>query len=114
MNPTTTRLVAAAVLYVLVRRCAGEPLEARWLVLPPVLLVAWGGYQVSHAFTGGTLPHAVLDGAVLGAGALLAVAGGLVRGCTVRVFVRDGHLCSSPRPGSATGRRPCGTRTSTA
>ena len=57
-----------------------------------MLLVAWGGYAVSQAFTGGTLPHAVLDGAVLGAGAVLAVAGGLVRGLTVRVFARNGHL----------------------
>ncbi|MDG6101592.1 DUF1453 family protein [Dactylosporangium aurantiacum] len=92
MNLTTTLLVAVAVLYVLVRRFTGEPLQARRLVLPPVLLVGWGGYEVSHAFTGGTLPHAVLDGAVLGAAAVLAAAGGLVRGLTVRVFVRDGHL----------------------
>ncbi len=92
MHPTTMLLVAAAVLYLLVRRCTGEPLEARRLVVPPVLLVAWGGYGVSQTFTGATLPHAVLDGAVLGAGAVLAVAGGLVRGLTVRVFVRNGRL----------------------
>ncbi|GAB3855107.1 hypothetical protein GCM10027610_087730 [Dactylosporangium cerinum] len=61
-------------------------------MLPPVLLVAWGGYAVSQTFTGTTLPHALLDGAVLGAGAVLAVAGGLLRGLTVRVFVRNGHL----------------------
>ncbi|MEV4510486.1 hypothetical protein AB0K00_16145 [Dactylosporangium sp. NPDC049525] len=92
MNLTTALLIAAAVLYLLVRRFTGEPLQARRLVLPPVLLVAWGGYAVSQAFTAGTLAHAVLDGAVLGAGAVLGVAGGLVRGLTVRVFVRDGHL----------------------
>ncbi|GAA3192818.1 DUF1453 family protein [Dactylosporangium siamense] len=92
MNLTTALLVAAAVLYLLIRRLTGEPLEARRLVLPPVLLVAWGGYAVSQTFTGATLPHALLDGAVLGAGAVLGVAGGLLRGLTVRVFVRDGHL----------------------
>jgi hypothetical protein len=92
MNLTTTLLVAAAVGYLLVRRFTGEPLEARRLVLPPVLLVAWGGYAVSGALTGGTLAHAVRDGAVLGAGAVLAAAGGIVRGTTVRVFVRNGHL----------------------
>jgi hypothetical protein len=93
MNPTTTLLVAAAVLYVLVRRFTGEPFDVRHLVVPPVLLIALGGYQVSHAFGGGgTLSHAVLDGAVLGAGAVLAAAGGVARGLTVRVFVRGGHL----------------------
>ncbi|MEV0565144.1 hypothetical protein [Dactylosporangium sp. NPDC050588] len=88
MNLTTILLIAAAILYVLIRRFTGEPFEVRHLVLPPVLLIALGGYQVAH--TSGQ--HPVLDGAVLGAGALLAVAGGIVRGLTVRVFVRQGRL----------------------
>jgi hypothetical protein len=93
MNIATMLLIAAAVLYVLVRRFTGEPFQVRHLVLPPVLLIALGGYQVSHAFgAGGTLSHAVLDGAVLGVGAVLAAAGGVVRGLTVRVFVRQGML----------------------
>jgi hypothetical protein len=93
MDITTLLLVAAAIGYVGIRRFTGEPFQLRHLVLPPVLLIILGGYQVSHAFnTGKTLSHAVLDGAVLGAGAVLAAAGGVVRGLTVRVFVRDGHL----------------------
>jgi hypothetical protein len=92
MNLTTILVIAAAVLYVLIRRFTGEPFDTRHLVLPPVLLIALGGYQVSHAFEKGTLSHGLPDGAVLGAGALLAVAGGVVRGLTVRVFVRQGRL----------------------
>ena len=91
MNLTTILLIAAAIVYVLIRRLTGEPFEVRHLVVPPVVLIALGGYQVSHTLQSG-LSHAVLDGVVLGAGAVLAVAGGIVRGLTVRVFVRQGSL----------------------
>ena len=92
MNPTTALIVVAAVLYVLIRRFTGEPLEGAAAGAAAGAARRVGRLRGVADVHRHDLTHAVLDGAVLGAGAVLAVAGGLVRGLTVRVFVRDGHL----------------------
>nr|BFE55833.1 hypothetical protein GCM10020063_003590 [Dactylosporangium thailandense] len=92
MNTTTLLIAAAVIVLLLVRRCIGEPLEARRLILPPVLLIILGGYSLAQIDFATAARHPVLDGAVLGLGALVAVAGGIVRGLTVKVFVQQGHV----------------------
>jgi hypothetical protein len=91
MNLTTALVALVVIVLVMARRFAGEPLEARRLILPPVLLLAFGAYALSKVDFGG-VHKAVVDGAVLGAGAVIAVLGGLVRGLTVRVYVQNGHV----------------------
>jgi hypothetical protein len=92
MSLTTVLIVIAAVAVLLVRRFLGEPLEARRLAAPPLILIVMGAYSLSKVDLAATAHHPVVDGAVLGLGALLAVLGGIVRGLTVRVFVREGHV----------------------
>jgi hypothetical protein len=91
----TTALVAVAVLgYVFARRLSGEPLHARRLVLLPVALTGWGGYTLAHTH----MQARTLDLAVLAVGAAVGLIGGMLRGATVRVFPRDGHLWYRYRP----------------
>jgi hypothetical protein len=92
MDLTTALIAVAVVAYLLVRRFLGEPLQARRLILPPLILIVWGGVNLSHVGSGGTAVHqALLDGVVVGFGAIVAVLGGVIRGLTVKVYVRDGH-----------------------
>jgi hypothetical protein len=88
----TTALIVAVVVLLLVRRFLGEPLEARRLAAPPLILIVMGAYSLSKIDLAAVAHHPVVDGAVLGFGALVAVLGGIVRGLTVRVYVRDGHV----------------------
>ncbi|MGI5238187.1 hypothetical protein [Dactylosporangium sp. CA-139066] len=92
MNPTTLLIAVAVIALLMVRRFMGEPLEARRLVVPPLILIVMGGYALSKVDFAATVHHAMLDGAVLGAGAVVAVLGGVLRGLTVRVYVRNGHV----------------------
>ncbi|WP_457032333.1 DUF1453 domain-containing protein [Kitasatospora sp. P5_F3] len=80
-------VVVAVVTAVVVKRLRGEPLNARDLLAPPVVLTALGVYALARAegLTGA-------DFAWLVPGALLGVALGAVRGSTVQVFARDGVL----------------------
>ncbi|MFD8085764.1 DUF1453 domain-containing protein [Kitasatospora sp. NPDC059722] len=80
-------LIAAVVAVVVVRRLNGEPLNARDLFAPPVVLTGIGLWTVSrHAGL-----HAA-DYAWIAAGAVLGTALGAARGVTVRVYERDGVL----------------------
>jgi hypothetical protein len=88
----TTALIVAVVVLLLVRRFLGEPLEARRLAAPPLILIVMGAYSLSKIDLAAVAHHPVVDGAVLGFGALVAVLGGIVRGLTVRVYVREGHV----------------------
>jgi hypothetical protein len=92
MNLTTALVAVAAVVYVMVRRFLGEPLQVGRLVAPPLILIVWGGYELSNIDLGAAVHDAIVDGVVLGAGALIAVLGGIVRGLTVRVYVQNGHV----------------------
>ncbi|AEV82107.1 hypothetical protein ACWT_1091 [Actinoplanes sp. SE50] len=88
MEILTPLLVIAALAYAMVRRYLGEPLTARRLVVLPLALTVYGGFMVAQA----GLTHVRADVVALAVGGVLAVAGGALRGATVRVMVRDGHL----------------------
>jgi membrane protein CcdC involved in cytochrome C biogenesis len=88
MNIATALIGLAVVVVMLARRFAGEPLEVRRLVLLPLAMAGVGAYQLVHV----EVRHIGVDAAVFGLAVLTAVAGGIVRGLTVRVFVRDGHV----------------------
>ncbi|MEV6522084.1 DUF1453 domain-containing protein [Longispora sp. NPDC051575] len=80
-------VVAVAVVALIVKRLVGEPLNARDLALPPLVLVGIGVYtvaKVDHLTT--------LDVAWTVGGAVVGLAFGAVRGTTVRLFARDGVL----------------------
>lgn len=88
MNLTTALLVIAVVVYTMARRFAGEPLTSRRLVAMPVVLTLIGVYQIAQV----GLSHVTADLVALGLGGLIAFGGGALRGRTVRIFVRDGHV----------------------
>lgn len=76
----TYALIAVGVLYVLVRRFMGEPLNARDLLAPPAFLLFFGIRAVDGFHLVYLLPLAA------------GFAFGAVRGLTIRLFERDGHL----------------------
>ncbi|GAA4253375.1 hypothetical protein [Dactylosporangium darangshiense] len=92
MSLTTLLIALVVIVLLMVRRFMGEPLEVRRLVAPPLILIVLGGYTLSKVDFAATVHHGVIDGAVLGAGAVVAVLGGIIRGLTVRVFVQNGHV----------------------
>ncbi|WP_432991375.1 hypothetical protein [Dactylosporangium sp. CA-233914] len=92
MNPTTLLVAVAVIVLLMVRRYIGEPLEARRLIVPPLLLIVFGGYTLAQIDFATAARHPVTDGAVLGVGAVVAVLGGVLRGVTVKVFVQNGHV----------------------
>lgn len=76
----TYLLIAAGVLYVLVRRFRGEPLNARDLLAPPAFLLFFGIRAVDEFHLIYLLPLAA------------GFAFGAFRGMTIKLFERDGHL----------------------
>lgn len=76
----TYALIAAGVLYVLVRRFRGEPLNARDLLAPPAFLLFFGIRAVDEFHLIYLVPLAA------------GFAFGALRGMTIRLFERDGHL----------------------
>jgi membrane protein CcdC involved in cytochrome C biogenesis len=88
MNNAVWIVVAAAVLVVVIgRRLAGEPVQAKRVAVLPLILAVVGLYQVAQA------PHlSAFDIGVVAVEGLVAVGLGVVRGSTIRVYVRDGHL----------------------
>ncbi|WP_314172527.1 DUF1453 domain-containing protein [Streptomyces winkii] len=82
----TTLAVAALVVAVVIKRLYGEPLDARELLGPPVVLTGIGAWSVAKEAGGLT----ATDIGWLAAGSVLGFALGALRGRTVRVFERDG------------------------
>jgi ABC-type methionine transport system permease subunit len=76
----TYLLITAGVLYVLVRRFRGEPLNARDLLAPPAFLLFFGIRAVDEFHLLYLLPLAA------------GFAFGAFRGMTITLFERDGHL----------------------
>lgn len=76
----TYALIAAGVLYVLVRRFRGEPLNARDLLAPPAFLLFFGIRAVDEFHPIYLIP--LFAGFAFGA----------FRGMTIKLFERDGHL----------------------
>src|SRR5690242_12488254 len=90
--------VAALVVLLIGRRLVGEPLQARRVFILPLVVAVVGAYQLSQLHHDLGADVRPLDVGVLAAEAGLAVALGAVRGLTVQVFVRDGHLWQRYRP----------------
>jgi hypothetical protein len=85
MSPEQLLIVVAIVGYVLVRRFVGQPLQPRALLLPLAVTI-YGAYQLrGHHLSG-------VDVALIGIEVVVALAVGLVRGTTIQIFTRDGHL----------------------
>lgn len=80
-------LVVVAVVYTIVRRSIGEPLNARDLFGPPVVLLVIGGISVVRI--DGVTP---VDIAWLVGTSLVGVAFGLWRGSTVTLMTKNGVL----------------------
>ncbi|MEV4760750.1 hypothetical protein AB0J86_37390 [Micromonospora sp. NPDC049559] len=79
-------LVVALIGWTIARRMLGQPLRQRRLVLVPLIFLAWGGYLLTLARpTGAGL-------GLLAAELAVALGVGLLRGATIHVYVRDGHL----------------------
>jgi hypothetical protein len=79
-------LVVVLVGWVIFRRMTGQPLRQRALVLPPLILLVYGGYRLADThLTAGDLALLVVELAI-------ALGLGLLRGATIQVFVRDGVL----------------------
>jgi hypothetical protein len=85
MNLIQILLVAAVIIFVIVRRFVGEPLQARSLLIP-VGLTIWGGYQLrGHHLS-------AIDVAFLAVSLIIGLAAGAARAATIQIFTRNGHL----------------------
>ncbi|MGW2256066.1 DUF1453 domain-containing protein [Kitasatospora sp. NPDC001660] len=80
-------LIVAVVVVVVMRRLRGEPLNARNLFAPPVVLTGLGLWTLSQHHGLGAGDYAWVAG-----GAALGAALGVVRGATIRVYEREGVL----------------------
>ncbi|WP_431043908.1 DUF1453 domain-containing protein [Streptomyces sp. P1-3] len=80
-------VIAVVVVGVVVKRLIGEPLNARELFAPPVVLIGLGVWALCEAeeLTGADVAWVV-------AGAALGLALGAVRGATIQVFDKGGVL----------------------
>jgi hypothetical protein len=90
MQPIQILLIAALVIYFIVRRLSGVPLVARRLVLVPALLVILGLTQLGRLN--------VSDTAILVAEALVSFGLGALRGVTINLYEQAGHLWYRYRP----------------
>ncbi len=79
-------LIAVGVVAVVVKRFLGEPLSARELFGPPLVLIGIGVYELTKVDPGPVDVLWLLVGSLVG-GAL-----GMLRGTTIRLFTRDGVL----------------------
>lgn len=86
MDVLKTLLVVGLVVYVVARRMMGEPLVARDVYVPPVVLVAIGGHGVLEQ------DLSALDAGWLAVTVLLGVAFGALRAATAVVYPKDGVL----------------------
>ena len=95
MNLLNVVIIVGVVVWVIGRRLAGEPLQARRLAALPLVLVVIGVSQLARQIHG--IPGA-LDIVLLAVDAGAALVFGLWRGTTIGVFTRDGHLWYRYRP----------------
>ncbi|MEU4209361.1 DUF1453 domain-containing protein [Streptomyces sp. NPDC026206] len=80
-------VIAVVAVAVVIKRLIGEPLNARDLFVPPLVLTGLGVWTLTEAqdLTGADLAWVV-------AGAALGIALGMLRGTTVHVFEKRGVL----------------------
>ena len=88
MNIAQILIVAAVVIWMIVRRFAGSPVQSKSF-LAPIALTAYGlielNQQTHGHFTGA-------DIAMLAVEAAVGLVAGFGRGRTIRLYVRDGHM----------------------
>ncbi|ROP41080.1 DUF1453 family protein [Saccharothrix texasensis] len=77
-------LIVVAVVAVVVKRFRGEPVNARDLAVPPLVLLGIGVYGLRE------VELTAADWWWLVAGAVVGLALGVARGATIRLFARDG------------------------
>jgi FtsH-binding integral membrane protein len=88
-TPLVVVLVVAGVGYVLWRRMQGEPLQAKRLLVLPLVFSVLGVVDLTESMA----PHlGPADIAVLMAGAVISAVLGAARGATIELFPREGHL----------------------
>ncbi|MFD8498374.1 DUF1453 domain-containing protein [Amycolatopsis sp. NPDC059657] len=78
--------IVVVVIVVIVKRLIGEPLNARDLVIPPLVLIGIGVWSLRKIELTG------LDIAWLAGGSALGLGMGALRGTTLRLFAKDGVL----------------------
>ena len=80
-------IAIVAVIALVVKRFYGEPMNARDTFGPPVILLAIGIYSVTKVadLNGTDITWLIIGGAV-------GLAFGALRGTTIGIFTRDGHL----------------------
>ena len=97
-SPLTIALAVAAVGYMLWSRMKGQPLQAKRLLVLPVVLTVLGTTDL----TGSSAPHLTgKDIGFLAAGAGLAAVLGAARGATIEIYPHDGELWQRYRPATA-------------
>ncbi|MEV0680644.1 DUF1453 domain-containing protein [Actinosynnema sp. NPDC050436] len=79
-------LIGAAVVAVVVKRVLGEPLNGRDLVVPPLVLLGIGGYELTKTSV------TAVDVLWLVGGVAMGLALGVLRGATIKVYERDDVL----------------------
>jgi hypothetical protein len=85
MTGTQVLLVAAVVIWMIGRRFAGSPVGSRSM-LAPIGLTAYGLYEMRGSHFGAP------DIALLAAETVVAVVAGALRGVTIKLYPKDGHL----------------------
>lgn len=88
MDASQIVLVAAVVIFMIVRRFAGSPVEVKSLALP-VALTAYGIYSLDQGVHG---RFTVAEVALLAVEAIIGLLAGLGRGATIQLYLRGGHL----------------------
>jgi hypothetical protein len=88
MNVLQILIVAAVVIWMIVRRFVGSPVQAKSLAAP-IALTAYGVVQLNNGMHG---HFSGADVSMLVAEAAVGLIAGLVRGATIKLYVRDGHL----------------------
>jgi len=81
-------LVAAVVIFMIVRRFAGSPVQAKSLALP-IALTAYGIYSLDQDVHG---RFTAAEIALLAVEAFIGLLAGLGRGATIQLYLRGGHL----------------------
>lgn len=87
-------LIIAVAALVIGKRMAGRPVDTRRSVVMPGVLAVYG--LITLQKSGTTLSHT--DQVWLVVEGIVSVAIGLVRGCTVRLYERDGYVWARYRP----------------
>ncbi len=85
MSIANILLILLAVAYLMGKRLAGLPLTDRSALIPLVLL-GYGLYSLNGVHVNAA------DWAVLAVEALIGLVAGVIRGITIKIYPRDGHL----------------------